>query len=189
MIRQVFYDAVRPRPFPGVLTTGQVQGTEALLDAWALSEGTEPPYDPNWIAYSLATVFWETGAKMLPVEEIGHGKGKAYGVADPVTQQIYYGRGPVQLTWKTNYARLGALLNLDLLNHPELMLVPEHGARATVLGMIGGLFTGRALKDYFTLGTAPQPVQARRIINGVDHALDIASLYDQFKAALVKAGV
>ena len=37
----------------------------------------------------------------------------------------YKGRGPIQLTGRTNYRRAGAALGLDLENHPELAETPE----------------------------------------------------------------
>lgn len=43
----------------------------------------------------------------------------------------YKGRGPIQTTGRTNYLLAGMRLDLDLLNHPELLEIPEHGARAS----------------------------------------------------------
>lgn len=38
----------------------------------------------------------------------------------------YIGRGPAQTTGRDAYSRLGQLLGLDLLNHPELINDPQH---------------------------------------------------------------
>lgn len=68
----------------------------------------------------LATVKRECGAKMLPVAEIGKGRGKDYGevikVKDPASGQekenVYYGRGLVQITWENNYKKVGREIGL-----------------------------------------------------------------------------
>ena len=42
----------------------------------------------------------------------------------------YIGRGPIQVTGKTNYNLAGAALGVDLEGSPELVLKPEYGAHA-----------------------------------------------------------
>ena len=42
----------------------------------------------------------------------------------------YRGRGPIQITLRNNYARIGALLKLPLVEQPGLLLEIETGARA-----------------------------------------------------------
>jgi hypothetical protein len=46
-------------------------------------------------------------------------------------------------------------------------------------GMTRGIFTGKNLADYFS-ERKEDPVQARKIINGLDRADQIAGYYDQF---------
>lgn len=135
-----------------------------------------PPPTFRWLAYILATVEHETARSFAPVEEVGHGLGKAYG-------PVYYGRGYCQLTWEVNYARFGKLLGLDLVQHPELALEP--GAAATILfrGMTEGLYTGRKLGDYIA-GAKCDYLDARHIVNGTDRAAHIADLARDYSFAL-----
>lgn len=43
----------------------------------------------------------------------------------------FYGRSPIQLTWLENYRRCGEALGLDLVDKPDLLLLPENGFRAS----------------------------------------------------------
>ena len=88
--RTVFFNAVRAAPFHGSMTQRQVDGMNAILDAWE-----ENPRSDNlrWLAYPLATTAHETGFAMWPIEEFGEGEGMSYGKEDPETHQTYYGRG------------------------------------------------------------------------------------------------
>src|SRR4051794_28194747 len=80
-----------------------------ILDTW---KDAPPSDDLRWLAYALATTFHETAATMLPIAEYGYGAGRPYGVSDFETDQTYYGRGFVQLTWRDNYARADRELDL-----------------------------------------------------------------------------
>src|SRR3546814_1469748 len=57
------------------------------------------------LAYGLATAWHE--ARFEPVEEIGKGRGKAYGKPGKYGQS-QHGRGLVQVTWDSNYEWLDA---------------------------------------------------------------------------------
>lgn len=178
--RAKFFDAVRRQPFAGHLTKPQVTGMEAILDACPPDLGVEKT------AYCLATTFHETARTMRPIEEFGRGKGKKYGPTG------FWGRGYVQLTWETNYAkatkRLRALGILkaseDLVKTPALAMRPDVAATILFYGMVEGWFTGKALADYFGPGRA-DPVGARRIINGTDADKLIAGYHAQFRVALL----
>lgn len=188
MNNSIFFTQIRTSLFKK-LTTLQVEGMEAIIDYWQ----TKDLYDNRKIAYILATVYHETAATMQPIEEYGKGRNKPYGkrlkmsrkpYAD--TENIFYGRGFVQLTWYENYEKAGKLLNRDLISEPELMLEVKYSAQVAIEGMLSGMFTGKKLSDYFN-SRQTAPVQARRIINGTDKADKITNYYKLFLAAIEKA--
>lgn len=178
--RTRFFVKARANPFGGTMKQAQVDGCNAILDAW---EAQTSATDKRWLAYMLATAKWETAHTMQPIEEYGKGEGREYGEPDADTAQTYYGRGYVQLTWKANYLKMGQVLGVDLLDHPELALDPNIAAAIMFEGMEHGMFTGVGLPTYFS-ATADDPLDARRIINGTDHAHDIANIYYGFWSAL-----
>ena len=176
--RDKFFGRVRVAPFGGTLTQGQVDGCNAILSMW---ESRLEFTDRRWLAYMLATAKWETAHTMRPIEEWGKGQGRPYGV--PVNGHVYYGRGYVQLTWAVNYAKMAALTGADLMRHPELALEPKIAALIMFDGMRSGLFTGLGLPTFFN-ERRDDPLGARRVINGTDHADDIAVIHAGFLAAL-----
>jgi predicted chitinase len=145
--------------------------------------------DLRWLAYMLATVYHETAQQMWPIREYGEGKGQPYGEPDE-NGNCFYGRGFVQLTWKENYDRAGALLalvdNRDPVQHPDIVLDSLIAARVLFRGMSEGWFTGAKLGDYLS-ETEDDPVNARQIINGNDKDELIAGYHDTFLAALEAA--
>ena len=167
MNRQVFFSSIRKSLFDGRLNQKQVDGLTYKLNAWSRSGLT----DIRWLAYMLATSYHETAMTMQPIEEYGKGKGKPYGKKlkhnrrpYSVPDQIYYGRGDVQLTWYENYELMGRLLGLPLLTQPELALKPDVSARVMIEGMTRGAsnrgdFTGVSLENYFN-ATKDDPVGA-----------------------------
>lgn len=42
----------------------------------------------------------------------------------------FKGRGPIQITGRANYERIGKVLGIDLINQPELLEQPQHGFRS-----------------------------------------------------------
>jgi len=178
--RDKFFSKIRASAFGGVMKQSQVDGCNAILDQW---EARKPDGDIRWLAYMFATTKWETAHTMKPIEEYGHGAGHSYGKPDPVTGKTYFGRGYVQLTWKANYKTMSAPTGVDLVNEPEKALVPSVAADVMFYGMENASFTGVGLKHYFN-ATTNDPVNARKIINGMDHAYDIANIHAQFLDAL-----
>lgn len=158
------------RKINGSLSQIQVDSVNAILEACNKHSVT----DLNQVSYILATAYHEV--RLKPVREIGLGHGKAYGLANTSTHQVYYGRGFCQLTWLSDYQTFSKLLNTDLVNNPDLAMQPDYAAEIIVVGMKNGLFTGKKLSNYFT-GVTNDPVNARRIVNGIDKAELIAGYY------------
>lgn len=167
--RSVFFDLVRDQPFGGALAQEQVDGMNAILDAWELAPLSD---DLRWLAYPLATTQHETGETMQPIEEYGKGEGQPYGVPDTETAQTYFGRGFVQLTWRDNYRRADQELGLGGKGSPSSCewkaanaLDPQTAGLIMFRGMAGGWFRGSKLGDYFN-DARDDPYNARDIING-----------------------
>jgi putative chitinase len=183
MNRKRFYDLIRGPLFHGTMTQSQVDGLEYLLD---YAEHHTPPIDLRHVAYILATVLHETARTMQPIEEYGHGAGYPYGIPDPQTGESYFGRGYIQLTWKQNYAFQQAKLGHPLVERPDCALEPDCAAAILYEGMGDGDFTGVSVSDYINEGECDY-VQARRVVNGLDCAEQIAGYARVFQEALVQA--
>ena len=180
-----FFQTITGTLFNGNMKQTQKDGMTAILDEWDTNYGST---DIRYLAYMFATVFHETAKTMQPIAEYGKGAGRAYGTPDPETGQTYYGRGFVQLTWKTNYAKFGQLLGVDLVNNPDLAMDMPTATKVMFIGMTKGLFTGVALSNYFN-DTKADWVNARKIINGLDSADLIAGYGTTFFSALAPVAV
>jgi hypothetical protein len=161
--------------------------------------------DANWaniycIAYGLATFKWETGHTFQPITERGPVSYFAkYDPGTPIGAQLgntqpgdgfkYRGRGYVQVTGRANYSHDGNLLGLDLVGNPDLALQPDVAYRIASRGMKEGWFTGHRLAAYFPDSGPPDYLAARHIINGSDHAQDIAAIAGRMEAILQAANL
>lgn len=135
----------------------------------------------NQAAYILATAYWETARTMKPVKE-------AYWLSEEwrrnnLRYYPHYGRGYVQLTWKANYKKAGDVLGVDFLSYPDRLLEPENAVRILVQGSMEGWFTGKKISDYVTLQKSDFR-NARRVINRMDKATEIAKLARQYDGDL-----
>ena len=154
-------------------------------------------------AYLLATTYHETAHTFKPIEEYGKGKGRKYGTIYTNTEgvkygiagsggdtylysdypHLYYGMGFVQLTHWVNYKFAGEQLGIDLLHNPHLALDAKYAAEILVKGSISGWFTSKKLSDYIN-DKSKSYYQARRVINGLDKAQQIADIAVVFEKAL-----
>lgn len=196
---QAFFHQIRVELFAGMLTQRQVDGINAILAEWNKRQLT----DLRWLADILATAYWETTNRMVAVSEDG---GNAYffrmydingerpnvarmlGNVNPGDGILFHGRGLPQLTGRNNYRNMGHILKWPLEDHPDLALDPTISVQVMFEGMLRadsgfGDFTGVALEDFFN-DTVDNPVDARRIINGLDHATEIATIQSKFLVAL-----
>jgi hypothetical protein len=174
--RTIYFDSVRASLFSGKLSQQQVDGQEAILGEWEVQGQIQGVVmtDVRWLSYMLATTYHETAQKMWPIEEYGKGQGQPYGVKDPETGQVYYGRGYVQLTWRDNYRlstqKLGLKGDADLEWHADMALDSQIAADVMFAGMVEGWFRsdskGRQTLGRYFSATVDDPFNAREIING-----------------------
>ena len=180
--RTIFFNLVRPM-FGGKLIQEQVDGMNYKLDVWCAAPWSD---DLRWLAYPLATAKWETGSRMVPVREgfcetdaearkFVKDQGYKYATVDPVTGEVYYGRGDIQTTWADNYKKTTSRLALtgsdDLYKFPERILDASISARAMYMGMVEGWYRASSDGKRHTLGRyfnpdKDDPYNAREIING-----------------------
>lgn len=86
--------------------------------------------------------------------------------------QLYRGRGLIQVTGRDNYAACAEALGLDLLEHPELLELPEHAAMsAGWFWHRAGLNTLADKGDFLTI--------TKRINGGTNGLRDREAIYER----------
>ena len=199
MNRKPFFDHLRATLYAPRIDADELSGTEFILDAFA---GQPLAYT----AYALATTYHETAHTMQPVKEHG---GPSYffrsydingqrphvarrlGNDTPGDGALFAGRGYVQLTGRSNYIKAGLKTGYPLVGNPDLAMRADIAAHILLHGMLEGWFTGRGFASYLPAkGKAHRADYraARRIINGVDKADQIAGYALEYEAALIKGG-
>lgn len=200
---QTLFAYLRNAPFGGSLTTGQVKGVQRLIKRWNQLRVS----DVRLLAYAMATSFHETGATMQPVRETNanstaqaiarldsaFAKGKLKQVKVPYWRLdkrmlAWFGRGDVQLTHESNYAKMEKITGIPLTKNPDLALDPDNSAVILFEGLLAGDsgrgdFTKYKLEDFFN-ETTDDPIGARRVVNGTDKAKLIAGYYKNFLDAI-----
>jgi putative chitinase len=204
----VFFDRVRAEPFGGALRQSQVDGMTRLLD---VHERYFPTLADDRLAYCLSTVYRETGARMQPIVELGGtayftrmydirgarpAKARELGNIYPGDGARFPGMGDVQSTGRNNAKKARIIiktvlaLDVDFEADPRKLLDPLYSAVIMYYGMIHGTFTGKKLSDYIDgdgIEDAGEFHASRRIVNGLDHAAEIAGNATHFLAA-IRAG-
>lgn len=190
---EAFFNSVRSSLFGGRLTQPQVDGMNAIFQAWNFyGDG-----DRRKLAYILSTAYHETARTMEPVRETlaktdakakelltkAWRAGKMPQVKTDYWSGGYFGRGFVQITHKANYQKVQDETGHPLVANPSLALDPEIAAMILVKGMMQGWFTGRKLSDFTDFAAM------RRVVNGTDRAAIIAGYAEKFLAALPVSAV
>lgn len=158
-------------------------GTIAAIIAECRKQGLSLPAQ---IAYVLATVEWETGETFQPIHESGprsyfdryEGR-RDLGNTQPGDGYRYRGRGYVQITGRANYEKYARITGKDLVGQPDLALEPETALFILVHGFRTGAFTGKKLTDFINENQTDF-INARRCINALDRAQEIAALAEKF---------
>lgn len=145
-------------------------------------------------AYILGTAAWETNYTFEPVREAYYLGSKAEAYRKKLRYYPWYGRGFVQLTWEENYKKAGKRIGVDLTTNPDKAMDPYIAAEILVVGMKEGWFTGKDLDDYIDSVDESDKedflefYNARRIVNGMDKANEIAILAEKYEKELVASG-
>ena len=180
--------------------TLSLEGKAALTQIFSFIEKDKDIQDIRYVAYILATIKHETRGTYQPLSEFGSdeiiekrygvntSRGMSEGNTQPGDGSRYKGRGYILITFKNNYQLMNKELGLintdsDLVVHPEKALEPQIAYRILAKGMKMGNFTGRKLSDYIT-DDKTDYVNARRILNGLDKAQEIANNAKTFEAIL-----
>lgn len=198
MNEAAFFRHVRGGILGPTLDQKEVDGCKAILAAMA---GAPLAH----CAYALATAYHETAGTMQPIKEYGSHSyfmrrydptganprlAKQLGNTQAGDGAAYAGRGYVQLTGRANYRKAGDLLGVDLIGTPDTAMRPDIAAKVMRRGMDEGWFTGKAFRHYLPPtgpATVDQFAAARRIINGIDKARNIAAHAIHFQVALQAA--
>ena len=192
---QVFFDTYGEQFEP--LTD---EGKAHLTQLFSLIDRDKGMTDVRHVAYTLATIKWETANTFKPITEIGTDEdlekrygpatavGRTLGNTEPGDGSRYKGRGYLLLTGKRNYQRVNELLGLvgtnsDLMKYPEKALEPQIAYRITAAIMSQGFVTGKKLGDFINNQNTDY-TNARKIVGGLDHAGDIASSAKKFELIL-----
>jgi len=198
-----FYDFLRGNRMLGPkISANEYGGCDAIIKA-CFKAG----FGIAFAAYCLATAYHETAHTMQPIHELGGptylhrmydiqgnrpNKARELGNLTPGDGVKYAGRGYVQLTGKSNYAKATAKLrayglDVDLVADPDLAMRPDIAALIMVFGMLEGWFTSRKLPDDLPRtgpATLRQFVLSRDIINGTDKDDEIAAEASDFQTGL-----
>ncbi|MGL5876950.1 MAG: glycoside hydrolase family 19 protein [Xenococcaceae cyanobacterium] len=159
-------------------------GDRAATIAAIIKNARDYGFCDSQIAYILATVEHETANTFQPVRE-GLKASDAWRKAN-FRYYPYYGRGYVQITWKSNYQKFGNLIRLDLVSQPDLALRPDISLFILLYGMKHGSFTGKSLNNYCR-NLVTDFVEARRVINGVDRAFHIANIARHWEQRIISS--
>lgn len=209
--RKEFFDGFRSflAQHDKQLSRSRTAAVEFLLDNF---ESDRKWSDVRFIAYALATIFIETAYTFEPIQEYGTYNyfERRYGPQTAVGKRLgndaagegakYSGKGFVQLTGESNYEKLETKLRqqyadllkdfqnrtgkeFDLTDYADQAKEPDLAFAIMTVGMFEGVYTGKKFSDYINKQKTDYR-NARRIINGLDRAAEIAAIARQFEKIL-----
>lgn len=151
----------------GSLTSTQVASVKLIVNYFYYAGYT----DLAQLSYLLATAWHE--CSLIAKKEIRCQPYQAcYQAQEAYWNTGFYGRGFVQLTWESNYKKMGEIVGIDLVNHPDWALDPALAAQIIVEGMMRGSFTGKGLPAYIN-DNGVDFYNARKTVNGTQNATAI----------------
>ncbi len=191
--RQVFFDEYISQ-FGKIKYKTTVENINTMLDNLIKYSGLyNNAVFIEQMSYIAATVHHETGSRYSAFKEKRQvSTNTAYRrmikrLQDRYWYSGYYGRGPVQLTWKRNYQWAEKATRQPLVETPDLLLEDlDLGYEVTIKGMTQGAYTGKALNAYINQNTTNYN-RARRVVNGSDKAQKIADYARKFEKILTKS--
>ena len=119
------------------------------------------------LAHFLAQLIHESGSFRY-MEEIASGQAyegrRDLGNTQPGDGKLFKGRGPIQITGRSNYRRYGARIGIDIERHPEIAALPSIGLHlALEYWKVNGLNT---------FADADNVLAITKAINGGTNGLD-----------------
>jgi len=202
MNEYLFYASVRESFFKGHISPGAFDTMQTILKECR----DRKVYDYRYQAYILATAWHEAfhytkNPDWNPVREhfaktneeairkvtAEYNAGRIPdNYAKPAKNgNSYYGRGWPQLTWERNYKAASRLYGVDFHGNPDLVLQRPYAALLLVGGMVEGWYTSVSLSDFITTQKTDF-VNARRVVNGLNKAKEIAVTAKKFYNAMIQ---
>ena len=215
MMRKPFYDHVRSRVFGGSISQSQVDGIEAIMTSWhkhgdgdhrklayclaTAKWETGHDFVPrsenlNYTSAARIRAVWPTRFKSnsaaepyvrQPKKLANKVYGGRLGNVKPNDGWDYRGRGLVQITGRNNYIKMGDRLGINLVDNSDRAKQLPTAADILIIGMYEGIFTGKKLEDYISNDHVDY-FNARKIVNRLDKANDIANIAGGFQEGLEK---
>lgn len=117
---------------------------------------------PEQQAYMLATVEHETAGLFKPVREGLDNEN----YRNNLRYKPFYGRGYVQLTWRSNYKKYAKIIGIDLVNNPDYALDPSLGLFILLHGFKTAAFRKHHWLERYINEEKVDFINARLCING-----------------------
>lgn len=180
--KQAFYRHIRAALFGGRLPEERFPRLNTLVQHLE----TKPILTHEQAAYIMATAHWETDHFKTMTE---YASGAAYegredlGNIRPGDGKRFKGRGYPMLTGRSNYEWGSRVSGVDLIADQHRATDPAVSAMLIYDGMMTGAFTGVGLA-YYINDHKTDFVNARRVVNRLDKAEEIAGIAREYLEAI-----